>query len=141
MSSVAFDEAEIAFKAIAARAGDPSFRWSDDTRREHLKDVETLARILPALGHEHINELAHAGPDELGGPLAQVLADDLRITRSEARRRIDEAADLGQRRTLLGEPLAPKLEATAAAQREGLISREHVKVIREFFAQLPHFID
>src|SRR6185312_6351291 len=106
-----------------------------------LERRQTLRRRLPAGEHDHINELTHASPDELGGPLAQVLADDLRITRSEARRRIDEAADLGPRRAFTGEPLAPKLEATAAGQREGLISREHVKVIREFFAQLPHFID
>jgi hypothetical protein len=49
-----------------------------------------------------------------------VLADRLRITRAEARRRIDEATHLGPRRALAGEPLARKLEHTAAGQRAGL---------------------
>jgi hypothetical protein len=77
----------------------------------------------------------------LGGPLRNAVADRLRIRRSEAARRIEEAADLGPRRALTGEPLPPKLEATAAGQRQGQISAEHVKIIRGFFARLPHCVD
>jgi Domain of unknown function (DUF222) len=54
---------------------------------------------------------------------------------------VREAADLGERRTLTGEPLAPVLAATAAAQREGRLGREHVAVIRRFYHQLPRWID
>src|SRR5208283_3879175 len=56
-------------------------------------------------------------------------------------RRIAEAADLGERRALTGEPLAPQLMATAAAQRQGLVGDGHVKVIRSFFAHLPAEVD
>jgi hypothetical protein len=65
----------------------------------------------------------------------------LRITKAEAGRRIDEAADLGERRALTGESLAPRLTATAATQREGIIVDGHVKVIRSFFAHVPAEVD
>jgi hypothetical protein len=42
---------------------------------------------------------------------------------------------------LTGEPLAPQLSATAAAQRGGLIGDGHVAVIRSFFAHLPAEVD
>ena len=89
-----------------------------------------------------INQLgAQAGEEELGGTLRCALADRLRITKAEAGRRIAEAEDLGERRALTGEPLAPQLTATAAAQRDGLIGDGHVKVIRSFFAHLPAEVD
>jgi hypothetical protein len=108
---------------------------------ELLERNERVARRLPALQHRLIDRLLHAPVEELGGTPCRVLADRLRIRRGEARRRIEEAADLGPRRALSGEPLPPRLEATAAGQQAGLISAEHVKVIRAFFAQLPHFVD
>ncbi|WP_156371905.1 DUF222 domain-containing protein, partial [Mycobacterium sp. UM_11] len=48
---------------------------------------------------------------------------------------------LGQRRALTGEPLPPKLSATAAGQRAGLIGDAHVNVIRGFLAHLPAEVD
>ena len=80
-------------------------------------------------------------PTELGGKLAPALANRLRISRAEASRRIHEAADLGERRALNGEPLAPVLAATAAAQRNGELGAGHVAVIRGFFHRLPDFVD
>ena len=73
----------------------------------------------------------------MGGTLRSALADRLRITKAEASRRIAEARDLGERRALTGEPLAPRLSQTAAAQRDGLIGDGHVKEIRRFFDHLP----
>ncbi|MEM6110799.1 DUF222 domain-containing protein, partial [Mycobacterium sp. 050272] len=48
---------------------------------------------------------------------------------------------LGERRALTGEPLAPVLAATAAAQRDGRLGVEHVAVIRRFYHQLPGWVD
>ncbi|WP_139804675.1 DUF222 domain-containing protein, partial [Mycobacterium avium] len=42
---------------------------------------------------------------------------------------------------LTGEPIAPALAATAAAQRAGLLGPEQVAVIRKFCHQLPGWID
>jgi hypothetical protein len=111
-------------------------------RLRALEHLERMTRQLRAPQHELINQLdAQAGEEELGGKLRSALADRLRITKAEAGRRIDEAADLGERRALTGEPLAPQLAATAAAQRQGLIGDGHVRVIRSFFAHLPAEVD
>ncbi|OMC20377.1 HNH endonuclease signature motif containing protein [Mycobacterium sp. SP-6446] len=107
-----------------------------------LEQLERETRRLRVPGHELINQVAvQAGPEELGGKLSRVLADRLRITRAEAARRVAEAADLGPRRALTGEPLPALLTATAAAEREGKIGAGHVDVIRRFFNQLPSSVD
>src|ERR1700758_2888903 len=111
-------------------------------RLRALERLERAARRLRAPEHALINQLdAQAGAEELGGTLRSALADRLRITKAEAGRRIAEAGDLGQRWALTGEPLAPPLSATAAAERDGLIGAGHVQVIRSFFAHLPVEID
>ena len=85
-----------------------------------LQNCEEIRRVLSAVEHPLINQLAaQADASELGGKLAPALADRLRISRAEAGRRVHEAADLGERRALNGEPLPPVLPATAEAQRNG----------------------
>ncbi|WP_155772126.1 DUF222 domain-containing protein, partial [Mycobacterium asiaticum] len=115
------------------------------TNPERLRALERLERVsrrLRSAQHGLINELgAQASKEELGGTLSVALADRLRITKAEASRRIAEAEDLGPRRTLTGQPLAPTLIATAAAQCRGLIGDGHVKVIRWFFTHLPTHVD
>jgi Domain of unknown function (DUF222) len=142
----AFEEAVAAYDALDAALDridgldlDP---LSTPHRMTLLERNQTAQRRLPAPQHELINALAAYGTvEELGAKLPHALADRLRITRGEATRRIEEAADLAPRRALTGQPLPPRLEHTAAAQRAGAIGREHVRIIREFFAQLPGFID
>ena len=106
-----------------------------------LERWERFRRWQPAVEHALINELAHEDPAVLGGKLPAVLADRLRITRAEASRRVHEAADLGERRALNGEPLPPVLEATAAAQRNGELGPGHITVIRTFWHRVPEFVD
>src|SRR5689334_16004460 len=107
-----------------------------------LERLERVARRLPVPQHALLNQLtAQATKTELGGTLRCALADRLHITRAEAGRRIAEAADLGQRRALTGEALAPLLTTTAAAQRDGHIGPGHIRVIRSVFAHLPAWVD
>ncbi|QUR68483.1 HNH endonuclease signature motif containing protein [Mycobacterium spongiae] len=107
-----------------------------------LERVETLRRRLPVVEHELINQIGEqATATELGATLPRALADRLHITRSDASRRITAAADLGPRRALTGQPLAPLLTATAQAQRDGLLGDGHVRVIREFLGRLPTTVD
>jgi hypothetical protein len=107
-----------------------------------LERLEKVARQLPVPGHGLINQVvAQATPAELGGKLPHVVADRLRITRGEATRRVAEAADLGPRQALTGEPLAPRLPATAAVQRNGQIGASHIAVIRGFLKDLPCWVD
>src|ERR1700729_1930834 len=107
-----------------------------------LERWEQMRRWQPAVEHALINQLAEqADPTELGGKLPAALANRLRISRAEASRRIHEAADLGERRALNGEPLPPALPATAEAQRNGELGAGHVAVIRSFWHRLPDFVD
>ncbi|WP_176357843.1 DUF222 domain-containing protein, partial [Mycobacterium persicum] len=98
----------------------------DDTQKQlcgltfDAQTIPELLRVMERLERREtlINQLrARASEEDLGGKLPAALAERLRITKSEANRWIAEAEDLGQRRALTGEPLAPKLTATAAAQR------------------------
>ncbi|OBG87026.1 hypothetical protein A5699_20170 [Mycobacterium sp. E802] len=107
------------------------------SRREHQ------ARRAPAIDHALLAEIqSRTTPSEIGAKSwADVLAIRLRISQSEAKRRITEAAELGPRRSLTGQQLGPVLPATAAAQAGGLINAEHVKIIRKFFAKPPIPLD
>jgi hypothetical protein len=107
-----------------------------------LERHELENRRLPQPGHALVNQVARQSDQtELGGKLAHALANRLRISRGEASRRIREAEDLGPRQSMTGEPLPPRLEATAAGQREGQLGAEHVAVIRRFCTRLPDFVD
>src|ERR1700733_5034087 len=134
-----FDALEAAHK----RALDLTFDvLTTPERLRVLERWEQMRRWQPAVEHALINQLAEqADATELGGTLPSALADRLRISRAEASRRIHEAADLGQRRALNGEPLEPVLPATAEAQRNGELGAGHVAVIRSFWHRLPDFVD
>ena len=107
-----------------------------------LERRERMVRRDPVIRHALVNLLAEQATEaELGAKLHLALANRLRVSPREASRRIAEAKDLGERRSLTGEPLAPKLTATAQAQRDGRIGEEHVRVIRKFFTKLPGWVD
>ncbi|ORB74284.1 HNH endonuclease signature motif containing protein [Mycobacterium scrofulaceum] len=111
-------------------------------RFTYLESLEREMRRLPVAGHALISQIdSQATPAELGGKFAHVLADRLRITGGEATRRITDARTLGRRQALTGEPLAPHYEATAAAQRAGLVGASHIAVIHRFFDELPCWVD
>ncbi|TAM63335.1 HNH endonuclease signature motif containing protein [Mycobacterium sp.] len=135
----AFDALDHAIDAVAG------FCFDALTPREWLALLERTERVrrrLPVPEHRLINHLSRqASTQELGGKLDHALADRLRISRAEASRRVKEAADLGPRHGLTGEPLPPVLAATAAAQREGTLGAGHVAVIRGFSRRLPGWID
>ncbi|WP_006247080.1 HNH endonuclease signature motif containing protein [Mycolicibacterium tusciae] len=108
-----------------------------------LDELETLWCQLPAQRHRLLAGLqAEATAKEMGAKSwRQVLAIRWRISTSEAGRRLDEAAVLGPRRTLTGEPLDPVLPCTALAQRRGVINGEHVKIVRETMERIPPAVD
>jgi hypothetical protein len=146
MSSSCRDEVVEVFDALDAdldRALGLSFdALTTPERLAMLERCEKLRRRLPVVEHPLINQIAEqANETELGGKLASALANRLRISRGEASRRVHEAADLGERRALTGEPLPPPLPATAAAQRAGHLGAGHVAVIRGFCHRLPDLVD
>jgi hypothetical protein len=136
----AYDNLDKAFETIAAMSCDV---LTATEKQRLLARLETHRRRLPAVEHPLINQLGtECAPETLGAAtLAAALAMGLRITKAEAQRRIGEAGDLGQRNALSGELLEPLLPTVAAGQRDGKIGVEHVKVIRDFLANLPDAID
>ena len=99
-----------------------------------LERLETLQRRQRAISHELIVGLEHV---EGHPPVMVALADVLRISRREARRRIRDAEQLAPRITLSGQPVAPVLPATAKAWDAGLLDGEHLRVIQGFIRDLP----
>jgi len=59
----------------------------------------------------------------------------------ECRSTVKQAELLGPRQAITGEPLAPTLANTAAAQAQGQIGLEHVRIVEQFFDDLPSHID
>ncbi|MDZ4266844.1 MAG: DUF222 domain-containing protein [Mycobacterium sp.] len=108
-----------------------------------LDDLQTLACQLPAVSTRLLARLqAEATPQQMGAKSwKDVLAVRWRISAAEANRRLGEAAQLTPRRTITGDPLPAALPATAAAQALGLITSEHIAVIRNAVHKLPGFVD
>ncbi|APE14195.1 HNH endonuclease signature motif containing protein [Mycolicibacterium pallens] len=108
-----------------------------------LGELEVLTRQLPAQSHRILARLAaEASPQRLGAKtLPELIATRLRVSLAEAKGRVRDAKNLGPRRSLAGEPLAPVLELTATAQAAGDIGPEHVAIIGRFFKELPDWVD
>src|SRR6195952_2633191 len=104
-----------------------------------LARLETVARRQPVVAHRLLGKLVRDGSArELGAKsVTEVLTTALRISPTDANRRLKDAAELGERTALTGEPLAPLLSNVAA----GRISGEHVTIIRGFFKHLPVWVD
>jgi hypothetical protein len=110
---------------------------ADGERVGLLDRLETCARRQRAVSHAVIHGLDQA---ELGAPVAVVVADVLRISRTEARRRVRDAEQLAPRTSLIGQPLPPVLPATAAAWAAGVLDPEHLRTIQKFMRELPDHI-
>ena len=123
--------AELAGALDALSELDPQTLTQGD-RLAVLREVEAFVRRIPAATHGLVNELvADHVPGAFGGiNPPDVLADALRITRSDARRRIRDAAELGPRVTLSGDRIEPVLAATAMAQRAGTAGCDHIEIGR-----------
>lgn len=108
-----------------------------------LDDLETLTCQLPVLGHRLLTRLqAETTPKALGAKSwREVMAVRWRISPSEAGRRLEEAALLASRQTLIGAPLDPVLPCTAIAQSHGLVNREHVQVLANAMSRIPPAVD
>jgi len=102
---------------------------------------EALHRRATVIRHDISHEIQQRDYSEMGGPPHKMLADWLRITPAEARRRSRVVEPLTERTTLLGDRLPPRQPDTAAAWRAGHLDDEHVRVIHRFLAELPSDVD
>ncbi|WP_236735300.1 DUF222 domain-containing protein, partial [Mycolicibacterium peregrinum] len=108
-----------------------------------LDEYEELLCQLPSVGHRMLAQLqAETTPREMGAKTwNEVLRIRWRLSTADAARRLGEAAELGPRRTLAGDPLPAVLPVVAAAQAAGWINADHVKVLRDAVHRLPGFVD
>jgi hypothetical protein len=142
-STTVVDASEVtaAFDALdAAVAGISELNFdacSSVVRLRALERLETARRRQAVSSHDLINGLTKDDPADLGGPTHKVIADALRITCPEARRRARNAEQLLPRITVTGEQLPPELPATAEAWRSGVLDEQHLRVIQTFVRDLP----
>lgn len=106
-------------------------------RYQVVDRLETARRRQIAISLDHIARLEHVPGCP---PVGITLADVLRISRAESRRRIRDAEQLTARTTLTGEPLAPLLPKTSEAWHDGVLDGDHLRVIEKFFRDLPDHV-
>ncbi|WP_237572243.1 HNH endonuclease signature motif containing protein [Mycolicibacterium lacusdiani] len=108
-----------------------------------MDELEGLSCQLPAQRERLLARLqTQTAPRAMGAKSwNEVLRVRWRIGSAEAGKRLADAADLAPRRSLTGDPMAPLMPATAAAQAAGLINPEHVAVLRDTLARLPRSVD
>ncbi len=109
-------------------------------RLETLDRLETIRRRVAAVSLDIVAAVDRGREPGLGGAAAKVIADVIRITPAEARRRIRDAGQLHARTTLTGQTVPPALPATAAAWEAGLLDLEHLRTIQTFIKGLPEDI-
>jgi hypothetical protein len=134
--------AEVADALDALNAGVAAIRrlsfdgFEPRVRLHALGQLETARRRQVAVSHDLIASLAKEEPADVGGPVHKVIADGLRLSYAEARRRLKDAEQLSGRLTLTGQELPPELPATAAGWRKGELDGQHLRVIQAFFQDL-----
>lgn len=138
--AAAYDALDAAFDAVLELDFD-ALSPADKVRLQVR--MERNLRRAPTVSHRLLAGLREeCDPAQLGAAnWPDVLVTTLRITKSEACRRLLQAEKLGPRRALTGGPLAPAWEATAAAQQRGLIGAEHLDLIAKFHRKLPSWVD
>ncbi len=102
-----------------------------------LERMETARRRQVALTHTIMNGLSKA---EAPAVALKAAADVTRISLTEARKRLRDAAQLKPRTALTGEQLPAELPATAQAWQAGVLDGEHLRVIQKFLRDLPDHI-
>jgi len=135
--STAFVSFDDAVQALGALDWDG---LSADELLAAVERLETGRRRVAALVHDLAAALAHRNEEELGGSAHRLLADAARVSPGEARRRLNDSAQLRPRTTPTGEPLPPELPATAKAWQAGALDPEHLRVIQSFIRELPRHL-
>ncbi|MGB3483656.1 MAG: HNH endonuclease signature motif containing protein [Mycobacterium sp.] len=132
-----FETASAALGTLSIDGFNPTELLAIQARRE------TIARQQPVLDHKIYQRLRHdTTPTALGDTTwKRILAERLRISDSDAQRRLDHADVLGPRTSLTGQPLEPVYPNTSAGQAVGAIGAEHLTTITRFFKKLPKSID
>src|SRR5215475_15993084 len=112
---------------------------SDGELLAACQDIETWMRKLHGVGLAVTAELDTRNVALARGAssTAVLLRQVLRIAPGEARRRVADAAAVCRRVQVTGEVCEPELPAAAEALAAGVLSGQHLLVIRQTVHQLP----
>jgi hypothetical protein len=132
------DEAFAALDAAVAAVGE--IDWDAlplAALLEGLDRLETARRRAAASAYDAAGAVDRRDQQTLGAIPHRLVADVVRISPGEAKRRIRMAGQLCPRTTLAGQPVPPVYPATAKAWFAGTLDGEHLRVIDKFFRDLP----
>src|SRR6185503_18248503 len=109
---------------------------------ELLAELRELETELSRLQYRQLSVLAELNarnvPGQLGlRRLADLIAAQVRCTRTEARKRAQAVERFGDRRALTGEALEPVYRATAEAFADGQVGAEHAAAIADTVEKIP----
>jgi hypothetical protein len=127
------------FEQVRKLVDDGGLRGVDPAEKIWFtQSFEQLRNAMSVIDHEIINAGEADGlPAALGqASMRQLLVQVLRLSPAEASRRVLAAEACGQRRSMLGEVLAPTRPVLAAAQRDGTVSAEQVSIIASGLAKV-----
>jgi hypothetical protein len=141
MLSISVAEAFASLDAAVAAVGAIDWdRLPALERLDALDRLETARRCHTTTSHDIAGSLDRNDDGAIGPILYKVIADVLRISPRESRRRLRDAEQLHPRTTLTGAPMPPELPATAKAWDAGLLDIDHLRVIQKFIRDLPGHI-
>lgn len=138
MSSTKVSEAFTALESAVQALG--ALSWEGLPPAEllaALARLEAARRRTTASAYDLAAVIEHCDQQALGGIAHKVMADVMRTTVTEARRRTRDSAQLREKTTLTGQPVRPDLPSTAKAWHAGLLDVEHLRAIQKFFRDLP----
>ncbi|WP_313674357.1 HNH endonuclease signature motif containing protein [Mycolicibacterium sp.] len=141
MLSIRVTDALAALDAAAEAFG--ALDWDALPAHERLQVLDRLewvSRRQIATSHDIVASLDRTDDGQLRPLLPKIIADVLRISVAEGRRRVRDAAQLSPRTTLTGEQLPPALPGTAKAWHAGRLDRDHLRAIQTFIKELPDHV-
>ena len=104
---------------------------------ETLDRLEAARRRATACAYDAAAAVDRHGEQALGAKSHRIIADVVRVSLGEAKRRIRQSYRLAPRTTLTGQSIAPELPATGKAWHAGALDGEHLRVIETFLGNLP----
>lgn len=141
MLSIRVSDALAALDAAAEAIG--ALDWDAlpaSERLQVLDRLESVSRRHTAASHDIVASLDRTDNGQLRPILPKVIADVLRLSVAEGRRRVRDAAQLSPRTTLTGKQLPPELPGTAKAWHAGRLDRDHLRAIQKFIKDLPDHV-
>ena len=135
----ALDQVAVGVDHLNKTLADPEHSGLDNAQLiAAMQRLEEIRNRIPLADHSLIREGESRDlPEALTQPsMIRVLMSVLRLSPGEASRRVRAAAAVGERTSMLGQPLAPLRPHLAVAQQAGRVSPEQVSIIERALAQV-----